>query len=444
MKTFGFIKKAICAMLVLFMLVGLLMSCGSKGKPLLMLDDSSISVNIFELYLTRRKGTLSSMEYGDSVKSDEFWDTWIDIYDKKTLNTHYTEEVLDSAKTYLAAIAAFDELGLELPKSYIDEIDATLDEMVENEANGSKSAFNSILSHYGVNYDILREAYIIDAKIAHLRDELFGKNGSKVGANLIDDYYKENYARFKQVFLYTYEFVYEEDENGDPIYYRKDNSSRISYDKTKIQKLNADGSPAYDKNGDYIYVYVDKDGKERIAYSKKDASAKQKYDSTGNPLIKYYGENDPEMKIVLSDADELFAQTAKGDFSGFDKLVTEYNQEDGSQDYPNGYYVSANTAYEAGEVIETVLDMEVGEVKKIRSEYGVHILMRYELVDKAYTFEENEDLFISTKTGTYVFMQSLIDELLYEYLKDYKARVTVDEELLKTVDIKRADINFYY
>ena len=88
--------------------------------------------------------------------------------------------------------------------------------------------------------------------------------------------------------------------------------------------------------------------------------------------------------------------------------------------------------------------MEVGEVKKIRSEYGVHILMRYELVDKAYTFEENEDLFISTKTGTYVFMQSLIDELLYEYLKDYKARVTVDEELLKTVDIKRADINFYY
>ena len=130
MKTFGFIKKAICAMLVSFMLAGLLMSCGSKGKPLLMLDDSSISVNIFELYLTRRKGTLSSMEYGDSVKSDEFWDTWIDIYDKKTLNTYYTEEVLDSAKTYLAAIAAFDELGLELSDKAEKSIKDTINEQI--------------------------------------------------------------------------------------------------------------------------------------------------------------------------------------------------------------------------------------------------------------------------------------------------------------------------
>ena len=189
------LKCALCIVLTLTMLVSMLTGCSNQGKPLLTLGEQSISVNLFKLYLSRMKGTLCSTVYfGESAKTDGFWDTWIDIYDKKTLNTYYTEEVLDSAKTYLAAIAAFDELGLELPKSYIDEIDATLDEMVENEANGSKSAFNSILSHYGVNYDILREAYIIDAKIAHLRDELFGKNGSKVGANLIDDYYKENYA----------------------------------------------------------------------------------------------------------------------------------------------------------------------------------------------------------------------------------------------------------
>lgn len=444
MKVLSFIKKAVCIALILATVVCSLVSCGGTGKPLLKLDNCSISVNLFELYLTRMKGVLCSTDYfGESAKSEGFWETWIDIYDKKTYNTHYTEIVLDDAKSYLAAIAVFDKLGLELPQSYIDEIDEELNEMVLNEANGSKTAFNAILAHYGANYDILREAYIIEAKIAYLREELFGKNGSKVGANIVEDYYKENYARFKQVFLYTYEFVYDEDINGDKIYYRN-GTSRISYDDTQTPKLNEDGSHATDKNGDKIYVYNDSDGKERIAYKKQDASTKQQFDSAGEPKIRYYKENDPEMKIVNSDANAIFAEAKTGDYTGFDALVAEYNQEDGSKEYPNGYYVYKNTAYEAIEVIDEVLEMEVGEVRKIQSDYGIHIVMRYELEENAYTFEENEDLFISTQTGTYVFMPELVDELLYEYVKEYKDRISVDEELLKKVDIKSVDVNFYY
>ena len=378
------LKKAVCIIMTLAMLACSLISCGSTGKPLLTLDGHSISVNLFELYLTRAKSMLS-VEYGESIKSNDFWETWIDIYDKKTYNTQHTEEVLDSAKTYLAAIAVFDELGLELPKSSIDEIDATLEEMVMNEANGSKSAFNAILAHYGANYDILREAYIIEAKISYLREELFGKNGSKVGANLIDDYYKENYARFKQVFLCTYEELYELDANGKKIY---------------------------------------------------------QYDSNGEIKVRHYKDSDPEMKIVESDAKAIMEEAKAGDFNGFDALVKEYNQ--GSNDYPNGYYVSEYTAYDAIEVVDEVFDMEIGEVRRVRSDYGIHIVMRYDIVDGAYTFEENEDLFISTKTGTYIFMSDLVDKLYYEYLAEYKEKITVDEELLKTVDIKSVDINYYY
>lgn len=441
MNIFALLKKTVCIITVFAILVCSLVSCGGTGKPLLMLDDCNISVNLFELYLTRTKGILSSTEYGDSVRSDDFWETWIDVYDKKTFNTYYTELVLEDAKNYLAAIAAFDELGLELPQSYIDEIDAGLEEMVLNEANGSKSAFNAILAHYGANYDILREAYIIEAKIEYLREELFGKNGSKVGANLVDDYYKENYARFKQVFLYTYEFVYDEDVNGDKIYYRND-TSRISYDTSKTAKTNEDGSYVTDKNGDRVYVYTDENGKERIAYKKEGASPKQHYDSAGEPEIRYYKDSDPEMKIVESDAKAILAEAKTGDFEGFNELVSKYDQ--GSQDYPNGYYVSQYSSYEAINVIEEVLDMEIGEVRKVRSDYGIHIVMKYKLEDGAYTFKENEDLFISTKTGTYIFMSDLVDKLLYEYIKEYKERITVDEELLKKVDIKSVDINFYY
>ena len=100
--------------------------------------------------------------------------------------------------------------------------------------------------------------------------------------------------------------------------------------------------------------------------------------------------------------------------------------------------------YEAVDVVDEVFDMEIGEVKKIPTEFGIHIVMRYELDDDAYSREENEDIFISTKTGTYIFMEELVDELLGDYLKEYKDKITVDEKLLATVDIKRAGVNFYY
>lgn len=441
MKKIAFFKKTVCLLIALAMLAFSMVGCGSTGKPLLMLDDCSISVNLFELYLTRAKGILIATEFGESAKSDGFWETWIDLYDKKTYNTQYTEQVLDDAKNYLAAIAAFEELGLVLPQSYIDDIDAELNEMVMNEANGSKSAFNAILAHYGANYDILREAYIIEAKIAYLRESLFGTNGSKVGVNLIDDYYKENYARFKQVFLYTYEYVYDVDANNDKIYY-VDGTNKISYDTTKTAKTDESGNYVTDKNNDRVYIYIDEDGNERIAYKKQGASTKQQYDSNGEPKVRYYKDSDPEMKIVNSDASAIFAEAKTGDFEGFDAIVEKYHQ--GSNDYPNGYYVSAYTSYDAIEVIDEVLQMQVGEVRKVRSDYGVHIVMRYALEEGAYNLEENEDLFISTKTGTYIFMSDLIDELLYEYIQDYKAKITVDEDLLKTVDIKSVDVNYYY
>lgn len=444
MKAFGFLKKILCCVIVLAMLLCSLASCAGKGKPVMKLDEAEFSVNLFELYLSRMKGMLCSADYlGATGRDENFWETWIDVEARKTYNTHYTELVLDNAKSSLAAMAAFDELGLKLPDSYIEEIDAELEELIRNDANGSKAAFNATLAEYGANYDILREAYIIEAKISYLTEELFGKNGSKVGKNLIDEYYKENYARFKQVFLYAYEFLYDEDKNGDLIYYREDNG-KISYDTSKTAKLNADGTYATDKNGDRIYVYTDSDGEERIAYKKDGAKTKQQFDSEGNPAVRYYEDGSKEMQILDSDANAIFAEAKKGDFVGFDAIVKEYGNGDSSEDYPDEYYVSSTMNYESIDLVNEVFEMEVGEVRKVSTDFGIHIVMRYELEEDAYALEKNEDLFISTKTGTYIFMSDLVDKLLTDYIKEYKERITVDEKLLDTVDIKRAGINFYY
>ena len=444
MKKNSFLGKALCLVLALVTVLCMCIGCSnSSGKPLLKLGDTSLSVNIYELYLSRMKGMLCSGAYfGETAKPDGFWDTWYDVAKKQTYNDFYSDIVLEDAKTYLAIMNVYEEEGLELPKSTVEKVDKEIEEMMRNDANGSKNAFNAILSDYGVNYDMYREACLIQEKIEYVSDYLFGANGSKVGADIIDKYYKDNYVRFRQIFLASYEYVYEVDENGDKIYFRDDEDTRISYDTTATAKQGEDGKYITDENGDRVYYYTDEDGKERIAYKTKDASTKYVLDEEGEPLTRQF--DDTEMKILNSDADEIISMAKKGDTAGFDVLVKEYNQDDTTDKYPNGHYVSKTMNYDLIDVIEKVMDMEMGEIQKIPSEYGIHIIMRYELQDKGYMLEGNEEFFANSKTGTYSFMSDLVDQLMYDYVKDDISKIEIDKKLLETVDIKRAAINFYY
>lgn len=430
---------AICLIFgtVLFCFAG----CAAKGKPLLKLEGSEISVNLFELYLSRMKGTLCSSDYfGASAKKDDFWDTIVDASAQTTYNTVYTDMVLDTAKSYIAALALFEERGLKLPDSYIEEIDSELEELLEDVAGGSKTTFNSILSEYGANYDILREAYIIEAKIAYLKEDIFGTNGSKVSADLIEEYYQNTYARFKQVFFYTYEYVYETDENGDNIYYTE--TGRISYDNTKTPKTDENGNTVADKNGDRIYVYTDENGKERIAYKIKDAHKEVVVNSDNEPMTRDF-EGD-ELKLVIEEAQTVLEQVKEGDTIGFDLLVDEYTEDEGYDEYPDGYYLYSNGYYPISEIQDALFKMKVGEYKMIRSENGIHIIMRYEPVAGAYALDEYKNLFVANSTGTYIFMNDLVSKLMTDYVSSYKEKVVVDESLLEGIDIKSAGINYHY
>jgi hypothetical protein len=387
------------------------------------------------------KGTLCSADYfGTTAKKDSFWDTIVDAYEKTTYNTLYRDMVLDTAKSYLAAIALFEERGLELPESYVKEIDAELESLVDTVADGSKTTLNTILAEYGANYDVLREAYMVEAKIAYLREDLFGINGSKIAPTLIEEYYKDNYARFKQVFLYTYEYVYETDENGDNIYYKED--GKISYDTSKELMKDKNGNDVTDKNGDRIYVYTDDKGKQRIAYDRLKGEREILVDDDGNSVtVDLEGD---ELKLVIEKANGILEKVKANDTIGFDMLVEEYNEEEGSEKFPDGYYVTETTQYASPEVIEELFKLKTGEYKMIKSKYGLHIIMRYELEDAVYTREDYKDLFIANSTGTYIFMNDLISKLLADYVASYKEKITVDETLLDGLDMKSVGVNFNY
>jgi hypothetical protein len=122
-----------------------------------------------------------------------------EVEDEITAGAELLLPLVEEAKTYLAALYLFEKNDLKLPNETLDAIDAELAELMDYRADGSKSQFNALLAEYGVNYKLLREAMIISEKISYLKQYLFGADGSKIAENLVDDYYRENYRRFKVI-----------------------------------------------------------------------------------------------------------------------------------------------------------------------------------------------------------------------------------------------------
>ena len=196
---------ALC--LCLLTLAASLLSCGTSGKTLASIGKQKISVNMYQLMLSRYRGTME-YSYPDAAKN-EFWDIVIDSTGT-TYNDYFTASILDNAKTYVCAMYVFEEIEkLTLPKGTLDVIDEEMQKMVDELADGSKTAFNAQIAQYGVNYNMLREAYIMEAKVAYLQDTLYGSDGSLLSDVVREEYYRKNYTRFKHVFLFTYSAVYE-------------------------------------------------------------------------------------------------------------------------------------------------------------------------------------------------------------------------------------------
>ena len=432
------IKRAVALIVVCVMLVTALVGCSSTGKTAIELEDSKISINLYMLLLSRMKGNLaSSYAFGSQALKASFWDTIMDATTGKTYDEYYTEMVLDSAKTYIAALALFDELGLKLPKSYTDEIDKELDELITNDGGGSKNAFNSILAEYGANYKVLREAFIMEAKISYLNDYLFGADGSKIAAQLIEDYYQQTYVRFRHIFFYTSTPVYVTDDNDEVIYYKDNEFKNIAYDKENGTKKEENGKVLKDKNGDIIFFTTD--GK--IAYDKEKGIPKPQRDSNGKVITAKLSAE--ELKALQDKTTLMVEQLEKGNYTLFDSYVEKYGEDEGMLQYPGGYFLTEKSDYDSPEVIEALFDMQEGEIRKVYSDYGIHIVMKYELEDGGYAKKENADFFYTSK-GELSFLSDLKQMLLAEYLEKYKENIKMDDDLIKSVSMKSIGANFNY
>ena len=123
--------------------------------------------------------------------------------------------------------------------------------------------------------------------------------------------------------------------------------------------------------------------------------------------------------------------------------MSEYNVSYGEEEaYPDGYYLSRIESGQYNEymvkMLEALEDMEVGETALVESEYGYHVIMKYELDKGKYADGKYAEWFAS-------FNSALIGMLFENRCKDVYANIRLNtENLAKAKSIKQIGANSDY
>lgn len=434
-----FIRRALSALLCLALLCGTLglTACADKGETLLSLEGNTLTVNEYQFLLSRVKGTLSYAGY--SVDSADFWEMVVDS-NGTTYDEYFRQTALNDARRYLAAMVLFEEEGLILPRSYTDKIDEEIDEYIRDA--GSKSAFNATLSAYGINVDMLRNVYVMEAKYEYLQAHLYGADGSKVAPQVKQDYLTEHAVCFRQLLIRAFDYVYEVDLNGDEIYYKTDENNakvnNVAYDSARgSARLDEYGKTIVDKNGDTVYFLPD--GK--IAYDTEEGVRAMTYDENG------YAKTVPYSKEELAEhkaaAEELVAAVTTGDYAAFESMLEEFSVSGDDafiteDDYYFLYTTGDNSYDYLNDIADTLAEAPDGTVAMVSSEYGYNVVMKYPMPEDAATNASYEEWFPDLS-------DRVIAKLFHNKCASYMEKVEVSDEAFSSMpSMKEIGTNKHY
>lgn len=442
-------KKLSVILALLLALVLLLSACAKHGKVLLKAGDEKISVNVFMLYLSRMKGALA--ESGADVTSSTYWGQYVS-YDHTTTADYYTKQVLDGLRHIAAAMIIYEESGLKLPKETEDEIDAWIDELIETDGGGSKAKLNEILSAYGANITVLRDAAILEAKLTQLKVNKYGSGGSMLGDAVLEKYYQDTYIRGFQMQLANYYYDHKKDADGIAIRYTDETYAKIAYlSQSAIDALPEAERAKYVRvanEGKYAEKYGSAYGNEILLY--RDGETEVVAYDKENGVIWYTEEKGERVKVLYTEAEmearrqraEEIAMECKGDLGKFMVYVTEFsdNSDFHANSAPNGMYFSVGTyntdAIFSG-IANTLATMEIGDTCTMTINSSYYVLMRAELDTGAWKNEVNKKWFTTLRGLTLEYM-------LQQETAKYLDRVAVNEELLEGVDITKVASNIIY
>ena len=424
------IIKIISFAMAILLFVLPLVSCSSKA--ILKLEEKELSANLYEFLLSRMKGALESMGY--KTTSPDFWNTIVSA-SGMTYGDYVKTQVLEQAYTYIVADYLFDKEGLTLPQDVLGNIEDLMDKLVKRA--GSKTNLNAELAAYGVNYKMLKEIYTIEAKMAYLKEYYYGEGGEKITAQIKEDYLNDNYVAFKQVFLAGYYYVTETDANGDTIYFVNSEVRAIAYDTVNGQtKMSEFGKPIEDKYGNPVYYNAD--GK--IAYDKENGVVSYMVDKNGEKLVEYYSSE--ELGKIKDKASVLAGNIMTPE--EFDELIEKESEIEGDDAIrylfvsPSYYFNQSSSAKYLDDIAAALSKIKVGDARVVESDYGYHIIYKYDNEADAYSNEAYKDVFST-------FIDDLCDRLFEEKCKELESDVVYNSKAFdKTPDMMNVSSNILY
>ncbi len=449
--------RAVALVLSCVLLLFTVSCSGGKGKTLLSLKKDgvsvSISVNVYQLMLSRMKGSLAFYGYtanGLTPDAEAFW-SYQDKFngtDLQTIDEYYCDMILENCRTYLAALYLFEKEGLSLSATDEEEIEKMMQEILHTDGDDSKTKLNAVLKAYGVNYDILKEAYTIEKKVEILQKHLYGENAAKVGDVVKTEFLEENYVHFRQIFLAAYSYVYETDDNGDVIYYHTTgaNKDHICYDTANgVTGTDENGNTVKDANGDTVYFVKNTDQK-KIAYNSSVGEPAYVMTEDGKDYEKT-NKTEDELKALAARAETLYNQMKNASTAEFEAAIPKESDDTSDKsEYSDGYYLQRKIDYTASgadydyleQIVNALETMQDGEVTMVKSGSGYHIIKKYAHTEKAYEKEANEAWFET-------FYEDLVESLFLDECQKLFADMKVNEKVLATAPtMKEVKVNYIY
>ena len=429
------IKRLVCLMLALLLCAAALVSCAEAVKdPVMEYEGEKIPLEMYEFMLSRMKGSLARQGHDVSATS-EFWG---EMHGDSGLTNeqYYTKAALDTCKNYLAALAIFEEEGMTLSKTALENIEEEIGFYIEYDGKGDEAKLDLILQKYGTTTEGLRKIYEIEAKYNAVVASLYGSGASQIAGNVKDEYYKANYYRFKQILVSDFYYEYVTDENGDMIYFDSESGKPI-YDKSGSYHYDEDENRVVDAYG--VAIRYDKDG--NILYDKEKGRPAPTKDSDGKAIEHKYSES--EMTERVAKIEGIVKAASNGNFSAFEAEIPNWLLYVGAGEYcPDGYYLSdiESGAYSDSmkAILKALKEMQVGEVRAVEGESGYHIVMKYELDAGKYEDSEYAEWF-------YEFNSSLTSKLFRDKCGKYFDKIELDEDnIAKATSIKSLAPNYDY
>lgn len=346
----------ISAVLSAFMIFSLA-SCSLFGSSAMKIGSVSMSEEVYAYYMSCYR-PYWIYTFGED-DTEEFWAS---SSNGVTVAEYLQDVSLTAIKTKLVAEYLFEENRLTLSDAKEAEIQTMIDGLLLGIGGKEEFEKDELMKELGLTVDDMYDIFRIDAKAQAVQDYLYGESGKEV-VNAADrnEYYRENYCRYKQVYIMDVDFVYDED-----------------------------GKIKYDKDGYAITEEL----------------------------------TDERWEEKFTHAQSLLERAENGE--DFDELIIENTEELSYDKYPYGHYFNKLTTSSDNyfsDISDTVMDMETGEVRLIKSNYGLHLIQKLELDENGYDHTENTEDFKN-------FNELVEEEKFKKKLMGYFDDITVDEEII--------------